>query len=65
MRTEATGFLATDDHDYSFPDRVEPYTLFVGCIPLIPNQAVLAVVQNVPTKDYNDQVTLRGALLRG
>ena len=47
------------------PAWVEPYTLFVGCIPLIPNQAVLAVVQNVPTKDYNTQVTLREALLRG
>jgi plastocyanin len=64
-QTEATGAYAIYDHDYTFPDRVEPYTLFVGCIPLIPNQAVLAIVQNVPTKDYNDQVALREALLRG
>jgi hypothetical protein len=64
-RTEATGAYAIYDHDYTFPDRVEPYTLFVGCIPLIPNQAVLAIVQNVPTTDYNDQVPLREALLRG
>jgi hypothetical protein len=52
-------------HDYTFPDRVEPYTLFVGCVPLIANEAVLAIVQNVPTADYNDQVPLREALLRG
>ncbi len=63
--TEATGAYAIYDHDYTFSDRVEPYTLFVGCVPLIPNEAVLAIVQNVPTADYNDQVALREALLRG
>ena len=63
--TEATGAYAIYVHDYTFPDRVEPYTLFVGCVPLIPNEAVLAIVQNVPTADYNEQVPLREALLRG
>jgi hypothetical protein len=63
--TAATGAYAVYSHDYTFPDRVEPYTLFVGCVPLIPNEAVLAIVQNVPTADYNDQVELREALLRG
>jgi hypothetical protein len=63
--TEATGSYAFYDHDYTFPDRVEPYTLFVGCVPLIPNEAVLAIVQNVPTAEYNDQIEPREALLRG
>jgi plastocyanin len=63
--TAATGAYAVYSHDYTFPDRVEPYTLFVGCVPLIPNEAVLAIVQNVPTANYNDQVELREALLRG
>ncbi len=63
--TAATGAFAVYSHDYTFPDRVEPYTLFVRCVPLIPNEAVLAIVQNVPTEDYNDQVELREALLRG
>jgi hypothetical protein len=63
--TAATGAYAIYDHDYTFPDRVEPYTLFVGCIPLVPNESVLAIVQNVPTKDYNAQVAAREALLRG
>ena len=63
--TEATGAFAIFNHDYTFPDRVDQYTLFVGCIPLIPNEAVLAVVQNVPTAQYDDQVELREALLRG
>jgi hypothetical protein len=63
--TEATGSYAVYNHDYRFADRVEPYTLFVGCIPLIPNEAVLAVVQNVPTADYAEQFELREALLRG
>ena len=61
--TAATGAYAVYSHDYTFPDRVEPYTLFVGCVPLIPNEAVLAIVQNVPTADYNDQAELREALL--
>jgi plastocyanin len=63
--TAATGAFAIYDHDYAFPGRVEPYTLYVACVPLIPNEAVLAIVQNVPTADYNDQVQLREALLRG
>ena len=63
--TAATGAYAVYSHDYTFPDRVDPYTLFVGCVPLIPNEAVLAIVQNVPTAEYNDQVELREALLRG
>lgn len=63
--TEATGAFAIFNHDYTFPDRVEPYTLFVGCIPLIPNEAVLAVVHNVPTADYNEEVEMREALMRG
>ena len=63
--TEATGAFAIYNHDYTFPDRVEAYTLFVGCVPLIPNEAVLAIVQNVPTDEYNEQVELREALLRG
>lgn len=63
--TAATGAFAIYNHDYTFPDRVEPYTLFVGCVPLIPNEAVLAIVQNVPAAEYNEQVELREALLRG
>ncbi|HEX2281374.1 MAG TPA: cupredoxin family copper-binding protein [Thermomicrobiales bacterium] len=63
--TAATGAYAVYSHDYTFADRVEPYTLFVGCVPLIPNEAVLAIVQNVPTEEYNEQVELREALLRG
>jgi plastocyanin len=63
--TAATGAFAIYNHDYTFPDRTEPYTLFVGCVPLIPNEAVLAIVQNVPTAEYDQQVELREALLRG
>lgn len=63
--TEATGAFAIYDHDYDFGDRVDPYTLFVGCVPLRENEAVLAIVQNVPTDDYNEQLALREALLRG
>jgi len=63
--TAATGAYATYDHDYKFADRTEPYTLYVGCIPLVPNEAVLAIVQNVPTAEYSQQVPLREALLRG
>ncbi|MCC6315432.1 MAG: cupredoxin family copper-binding protein [Thermomicrobiales bacterium] len=63
--TAATGAYAVYNHDYTFPDRVEPYTLFVGCVPLVPNQSVLAIVQNVPAADYNGQVAPRETLLRG
>lgn len=63
--TEATGAFAIYNHDYQFADHVEPYTLFVDCVPLIPNEAVLAIVQNVPTAEFNDQVEARAALLRG
>lgn len=63
--TEATGNFAIYDHDYDFTGRTEPYTLFVGCIPLRENEAVIAIVQNVPTAEYNEQLALREALLRG
>lgn len=63
--TAATGAFAIYDHDYDFGNRVEPYTLFVGCVPLREGEAVLAIVQNVPTADYNEQLALREALLRG
>lgn len=63
--TAATGAFAIYDHDYNFGNRVEPYTLFVGCVPLREGEAVLAIVQNVPTADYNEQLALREALLRG
>jgi plastocyanin len=64
--TPATGAFAAYNHTYAFADgRVEPYTLFVGCIPLVPDEAVLAVIQNVPTAAYNEQVEAREGLLRG
>jgi hypothetical protein len=63
--TAATGAFAIYDHDYDFGNREEPYTLFVGCVPLREGEAVLAIVQNVPTADYNEQLALREALLRG
>lgn len=63
--TAATGAFAIYDHDYDFGNRVEPYTLFVGCVPLLEGEAVLAIVQNVPTAEYNEQLALREALLRG
>jgi len=62
--TEATGAFVIYDHDYTFSAGVEPYTLFIACIPLIPNEAVLAIVQNVPTEDYDEQLELREVLLR-
>jgi hypothetical protein len=63
--TEATGNFTITNHDYAFPEGVTPYTLYVSCIPLIPNEAVLAIVQNVPTEDYEEQFQLREALMRG
>jgi hypothetical protein len=63
--TEATGAYAIYNHDYTFTDRVEAYTLYVACVPLVKGQSVLAVVQNVPTVDFNDQVAAREGLLRG
>ncbi|MBA2519367.1 MAG: cupredoxin domain-containing protein [Chloroflexia bacterium] len=63
--TEATGAFAVYNHDYQFASGTVPYTLFVGCIPLIPNEAVLAVVQNSPTVDFDSQVGPREGLLRG
>jgi plastocyanin len=63
--TEATGAFAIYNHDYTFPDRVEAYTLYVYCIPLVEGESVIAVVQNVPTADFNDQVAPREGLLRG
>lgn len=64
--TPATGAFAVYNHDYTFDDgRTEPYTLFIGCIPLVPGEAVLSVIQNVPTADYNTEVAAREGLLRG
>jgi plastocyanin len=64
--TEATGAFAVYDHDYTFANgTTEAYTLYVGCIPLVPGEAVLAFAQNVPTESYADQVAARQALLRG
>ena len=62
--TAATGAFAVFNHGYDFGERVEQYTLFVGCVPLEANESVLAFVQNVPTADYNGQVEPREALLR-
>lgn len=62
--TAATGAYAAYNHGYVFPDRVEEYTLYVHCVPLEPNESVLAIVQNVPTGEYNDQIEPREALLR-
>ena len=62
--SEATGAFAVYDHDYTFPNRVEAYTLFVGCIPLVEGEAVLAIVQNVPSDDYGSQIEPREALFR-
>ena len=64
--TEATGSFAVYNHLYALPDgQVEPYTLFIGCIPLVAGEAVLAVIHNVPTADYNTEVEAREGLLRG
>ena len=63
--TEATGAFVVFNHDYRLSTGVVPYTLFVACVPLIPGEAVLSVVQNVPAADFESQVALREALLRG
>jgi plastocyanin len=63
--TEATGAFAVFNHDYRLASGVVPYTLFVGCIPLIPGEAVLSVVQNVPAAEFEAQIAPREALLRG
>jgi plastocyanin len=64
--TEATGAFAIYDHDYTFANgTTEPWTLFVQCIPLVPGEAVLAFVQNVPSESYADEEAARQALLRG
>ena len=64
--TEATGAFAAYNHTYAFADgSVEQFTLFIGCIPLVAGESVLAVIQNVPTADYNAQVEAREGLLRG
>ncbi len=63
---EATGAFAVFDHDYTFSDGTTiPYSLFVGCAPLEPGGAVLAVLQNVPRAAFNDQVPARDSLLKG
>lgn len=63
--TAATGAFAIYDHDYEIGGQAVPYTLYVGCVPLVEGEAVLAIVQNVPTADYEEQLALREALLRG
>jgi plastocyanin len=64
--TEATGAFAIYDHDYTFANgTTEPWTLYVQCIPLGPDGAILAFVQNVPSASYADQEAARQALLRG
>jgi plastocyanin len=63
--SDSTGAFAVYDHDYRFPDRTEAYTLFVGCIPLVEGESVLAVVQNVPTDEFAAQSEAREGLLRG
>jgi plastocyanin len=63
--TAATGAFAIYDHDYEIGGQAVPYTLYVGCVPLVDGEAVLAIVQNVPTADYEEQLALREALLRG
>ena len=63
--TPATGAFAVFNHDYAFATGTVPYTLFVGCIPLIPGEAVLAVVQNVPAADFESESAARDGLLRG
>lgn len=62
--TAATGAYKAFNHEYVFPDRVEEYTLFVQCVPLVQDASVLAIVQNVPSADYNDQIEPREGLLR-
>jgi hypothetical protein len=63
--TPATGAFAIYNHQYQFSSGAVPYTLFIGCIPLIPGEAVLAVVQNSPTADFDAQIAPRESLLRG
>ncbi len=62
--TDATGAYAAYNHGYVFPDRVEEYTLFVQCVPLVADESVLSIVQNVPSATYNDQIEPRESLLR-
>lgn len=63
--TEATGAFAIFNHDYRFATGVVPYTLFVGCVPLAPGEAMLGVVQNSPAADFDSQIAPREGLLRG
>jgi len=63
--SDATGAFVVFDHDYAFPDRTEAYSLFVGCIPLVAGESVLAVVQNVPASDFAAESDARDRLLRG
>lgn len=63
--TAATGAFAIYDHDYVVSNETVPFTLFVRCVPLVEGEAVLAIVQNVPTADFAEQLALREALLRG
>jgi hypothetical protein len=63
--TQATGGFAIYNHDYQFSSGVVPYTLYVSCVPLIPGEAVLGVVQNSPAADFESQVAPREGLFRG
>lgn len=63
--TQATGGFAVYNHDYQFSSGVVPYTLYVSCVPLIPGEAILGVVQNSPAADFESQIAPREALFRG
>jgi plastocyanin len=63
--TQATGAYAVFNHDYRFSSGVVPYTLYVGCVPLVPGESVLGVVQNSPAADFESQVGPREGLIRG
>lgn len=63
--TQATGAFAVFNHDYQFSSGVVPYTLYVNCVPLVPGESVLGVVQNSPAADFESQVAPREALFRG
>jgi hypothetical protein len=64
--TEATGAFAIYDHDYTFTTGgIEPWTLYVQCVPLDSGDANIAFVQNVPSVSFADEEGARQGLLRG
>ncbi len=63
--TQATGAFAVFNHDYRFSSGVVPYTLYVNCVPLVPGESVLGVVQNAPAAEFESQIAPREALFRG